>query len=455
MVSCRASYPFRGFWLALEQLDAQHVVLDIGALLADTVVWAFYWKETLDLLQDLALRNRFRVHSRKKITTRPRPIQPQTIPRHRRPRHPRPRRDRLGQDRRLRDSDGAAHPGRPRRPRADSLADARDHAADEGLPRLLRRQPPAAQRLAHRRPQHQAPDGRAGQASPASSWPLPAGCSIISSAAPCSSTRSRSGARRSRPHARHGLHAADPRRSWKLPAKRQTLMFSATMPPEIAELAEAMLTTPSAWPSRRGLDRGAHHAARHPGRTSAKLGAAGAASEAGPSSTARWSLPAPSTAPTRWSKTAGAGRHSGRSHSRQQVAEPPRARRLRSAAASIRVLVATDIAARGIDVDGISHVINFDLPNDPGNLRAPHRPHRARRRRGVAISLIGVPRDGLSARYRAADPHHAAAGDRRRPAAVTLRRRTVAAPAKHRAARSAPRAHTPGPRIQRGINSGT
>ena len=31
----------------------------------------------------------------------------------------------------------------------------------------------------------------------------------------------------------------------------------------------------------------------------------------------------------------------------------------------IRVLVATDIAARGIDVEEISHVINYDLPNIP------------------------------------------------------------------------------------------
>lgn len=32
---------------------------------------------------------------------------------------------------------------------------------------------------------------------------------------------------------------------------------------------------------------------------------------------------------------------------------------------SIRVLVATDVAARGIDVAGVTHVVNFDVPNDP------------------------------------------------------------------------------------------
>lgn len=43
-----------------------------------------------------------------------------------------------------------------------------------------------------------------------------------------------------------------------------------------------------------------------------------------------------------------------------------RERAIRSfSAGRVRALVATDIAARGIDVDGVTHVINFDLPNEP------------------------------------------------------------------------------------------
>ncbi len=53
----------------------------------------------------------------------------------------------------------------------------------------------------------------------------------------------------------------------------------------------------------------------------------------------------------------------------------------------IRTLVATDIAARGIDVDGISHVVNFDLPNVPETY--VHRIGRTARAgaAGIAISL--------------------------------------------------------------------
>jgi ATP-dependent RNA helicase RhlE len=52
-----------------------------------------------------------------------------------------------------------------------------------------------------------------------------------------------------------------------------------------------------------------------------------------------------------------------------------------------RVLVATDIAARGIDVDGVSHVVNFDLPNVPESY--VHRIGRTARagHAGVALSF--------------------------------------------------------------------
>ncbi len=54
---------------------------------------------------------------------------------------------------------------------------------------------------------------------------------------------------------------------------------------------------------------------------------------------------------------------------------------------TVRTLVATDIAARGIDVTGVSHVINFDLPNVPESY--VHRIGRTARagREGIAISF--------------------------------------------------------------------
>jgi ATP-dependent RNA helicase RhlE len=55
-----------------------------------------------------------------------------------------------------------------------------------------------------------------------------------------------------------------------------------------------------------------------------------------------------------------------------------------------RVLVATDVAARGIDVDGISHVINYDLPHEPECY--VHRIGRTGRAgaEGVAISFCNA-----------------------------------------------------------------
>jgi ATP-dependent RNA helicase RhlE len=54
-----------------------------------------------------------------------------------------------------------------------------------------------------------------------------------------------------------------------------------------------------------------------------------------------------------------------------------------------RVLVATDIAARGIDIDGITHVINYELPNMPESY--VHRIGRTARAgaSGVALSFCG------------------------------------------------------------------
>jgi ATP-dependent RNA helicase RhlE len=60
-------------------------------------------------------------------------------------------------------------------------------------------------------------------------------------------------------------------------------------------------------------------------------------------------------------------------------------------AGKIRVLVATDIAARGIDVDGVSHVINFELPNEPENY--VHRIGRTARAGATGVALSFCDRE--------------------------------------------------------------
>ena len=108
----------------------------------------------------------------------------------------------------------------------------------------------------------------------------------------------------------------------------------------------------------------------------------------------------------------------------------------------IRTLVATDIAARGIDVDGISHVVNFDLPNVPETY--VHRIGRTARAgaEGVAISLIagaeemGYLRD-IERLIKVTLPRE----DRRTPGSRDAAPVPSQRPAQHRGGRSAPRAH--------------
>jgi len=57
----------------------------------------------------------------------------------------------------------------------------------------------------------------------------------------------------------------------------------------------------------------------------------------------------------------------------------------------IRALVATDVAARGIDVDDITHVINFDLPNEPESY--VHRIGRTARAGASGIAISFCDRD--------------------------------------------------------------
>ena len=107
------------------------------------------------------------------------------------------------------------------------------------------------------------------------------------------------------------------------------------------------------------------------------------------------------TASARGRRAAGGARLRGGGDARRH--EPGAAREGDRAAAQrqLEIVVATDVAARGLDVERISHVVNYDIPNDLEVLRPPHRPHRPRRAGGRRHALRHAPRAAHAAGDRA------------------------------------------------------
>ena len=172
-----------------------------------------------------------------------------------------------------------------------------------------------------------------------------------------------------------------------LPARRQTLLFSATMPKDVAELANSLLTKPKrveVVPQSTTAERIDQLIYMVPKANKRRL-----LSEL---------LHAPEVTRvivfTRTKRGAdkvaenlerdgltSAAIHGNKGQSARQQALAA----FRNG--KVKVLVATDIAARGIDVDGISHVVNFELPLEPESY--VHRIGRTARAgaAGVALSL--------------------------------------------------------------------
>jgi ATP-dependent RNA helicase RhlE len=173
-----------------------------------------------------------------------------------------------------------------------------------------------------------------------------------------------------------------------LPTKRQTLFFSATMSPEIEKIAYSIMLEPEIIDaSRRGTPAGTIQQTAYPVAAQSKM-----------------TLLLDLLEREKFEKVLvftrtkrGADRLShvleARSHSATRI-HGDRSQSQREAAlrgfknGKTRVLVATDVAARGIDVDSVSHVINYDVPEAPEDY--VHRIGRTGRagNKGRAITLV-------------------------------------------------------------------
>jgi ATP-dependent RNA helicase RhlE len=173
----------------------------------------------------------------------------------------------------------------------------------------------------------------------------------------------------------------------KLPIKRQTLFFSATMPKDIAELAESMLKDPArvaVTPVASTVERIAQRVIHVDHSAKPTILAQILKSE-----NVNRALIFTRTKHGADKVVKGLERAGIRADAiHGNKSQNHRERTLANfRTGEIKTLVATDIAARGIDVDGITHVVNFDLPNIPETY--VHRIGRTARAgaEGIAISL--------------------------------------------------------------------
>jgi ATP-dependent RNA helicase RhlE len=173
----------------------------------------------------------------------------------------------------------------------------------------------------------------------------------------------------------------------KLPNDRQTLMFSATMPRAIAELASHMLRDPvkvAVAPAASTVERVAQRIIRVDRAAKSATLIEVLRRETIDRVLIFTRTKHGADKVVRSLVRAGIGAEAIHGNKSQNQRERVLAAFRKG---EIRTLVATDIAARGIDIDGISHVVNFDLPNVPETY--VHRIGRTARAgaEGVAISL--------------------------------------------------------------------
>lgn len=172
-----------------------------------------------------------------------------------------------------------------------------------------------------------------------------------------------------------------------LPSKRQTLLFSATMPPEIEKLANSMLNKPSkveVTPISSTVDiisQYIYHVEKKE-KTNLLIHLLENTNieSALVFTRTKYGADKLSRALRKQGITADAIHGNKSQNARQRSLSEFKEH-------TLRVLIATDIAARGIDVDQLSHVFNYELPNVPETY--VHRIGRTGRagHEGVAISL--------------------------------------------------------------------